>query len=97
MGGLRIGETATDLPTLLAIVSSFRDKPCAEGLIAFGEIGLAGEARPVKFGTERLSEAAKQGFAKAIVPRANVPKQKPRGITIVGVRTLDQALAAAFD
>jgi DNA repair protein RadA/Sms len=96
VGGLRIGETAADLPTLLAIVSSLRDRPCRSGLISFGEVGLAGEVRPVRFGTERISEAAKQGFTLAIVPRANVPKQKPDGIEIVGVRKLTEALDAAF-
>jgi len=97
VGGLRISETAADLPTLLAIVSSLRDRPCRKGLISFGEIGLAGEVRPVRFGTERITEAAKQGFAIAIVPRANVPKQKSEGIEIVGVRKLTEALDAAFD
>ena len=61
-----------------------------------GEVGLAGEVRPVRFGTERVSEAAKQGFSLAIVPRANVPKQKPDGIEIVGVRKLTEALDATF-
>ncbi len=96
VGGLRIGETAADLPTLLAIVSSLRDKPCRTGLISFGEIGLAGEVRPVRFGTERIAEAAKQGFSIAIVPRANVPKRGPDGIEIVGVGKLTEALDAAF-
>ena len=96
VGGLRISETAADLPTLLAIVSSLRDRPCRPGLISFGEVGLAGEVRPVRFGTERISEAAKQGFSLAIVPRSNVPKQKPDGIEIVGVRKLTEALDAAF-
>jgi DNA repair protein RadA/Sms len=96
VGGLRIGETAADLPTLLAIVSSLRDRPCRSGLISFGEVGLAGEVRPVRFGTERIAEAAKQGFSVAIVPRANVPKQKPDGIEIVGVRKLTEALDATF-
>ena len=97
VGGLRITETAADLPTLLAIVSSLRNRPCKKGLISFGEIGLAGEVRPIRFGTERVAEAAKQGFSLAIVPRANAPKQKPEGIEIVGVRTLTEALDAAFD
>lgn len=96
VGGLRISETAADLPTLLAIVSSLRDRPCRTGLISFGEIGLAGEVRPVRFGTERLSEAAKQGFSLAVVPQANLPRQKLRGIEIVAVRKLTQALDAAF-
>ncbi len=96
VGGLRISETAADLPTLLAIVSSLRDRPCRTGLISFGEIGLAGEVRPVRFGTERLSEAAKQGFSLAVVPQANLPRQKLRGIEIVAVRKLTEALDAAF-
>lgn len=96
VGGLRIGETAADLPTLLAIVSSFRDRPCRQKLVSFGEIGLAGEVRPVKFGTERISEAAKQGFTHAIVPAANVPRKNINGIEIIGVRKLYEALAEAF-
>jgi DNA repair protein RadA/Sms len=96
VGGLRIAETSADLPTLLAIVSSFRDRPCRANLLSFGEIGLAGEVRPVKFGTERISEAAKQGFTLAIVPAANVPQEKPPGIEIVGVKTLNEALSEVF-
>ncbi len=96
VGGLRIGETAADLPTLLAVVSSLRDKPCRTGLISFGEIGLAGEARPVRFGTERISEAVKQGFSIAIVPGGNMPTLKPDGIEIVAVRKLTESLDAAF-
>jgi DNA repair protein RadA/Sms len=85
-----------DLPALIAIVSSFRDKLCPSKMISFGEVGLAGEVRPVKFGTERIAEAAKQGFKLAIVPKANVPKRLPDGIEVVGVRTLEEALNAAF-
>jgi len=96
VGGLRIGETAADLPVVLAIVSSFRDRPCRQKLLSFGELGLAGEVRPVKFGTERILEAAKQGFTHAIVPAANVPRKKIKGIQIVGVRKLAEALAEAF-
>ncbi len=96
VGGLRIGETSADLPTLLAIVSSFRDRPCRQKLLSFGEVGLAGEVRPVKFGTERIAEAAKQGFTHAIVPAANVPRKKIKGIETIGVRKLAEALAEAF-
>lgn len=96
-GGLRIGETAADLPVVMAIVSSLRDRPLAEGLISFGEIGLAGEVRPVKFGTERLSEAAKQGFRKAVVPKANLPRRSIGDVEIIPVTSLGDALAAAFD
>ena len=94
VGGLRIAETAVDLPTLLAIVSSFRDRSGPERLIAFGELGLAGEVRPVKFGTERIAAAAKQGFTHAIVPRGNAPKQVPEGIEVISVRRFSDALDA---
>jgi DNA repair protein RadA/Sms len=96
VGGLRIGETAVDLPILLAIVSSFRDRTSAERLICFGEVGLAGEIRPVRFGTERIAAAAKQGFTQAIVPVSNVPKRAPKGIKVVGVRRLIEALDEAW-
>ncbi len=97
VGGLRIADTAADLPVLLAIVSSFRDRACKTGLISFGEIGLAGEVRPVRYGSERVGEAAKQGFTHAIVPKANVPRRAPAGIEIVAVTNLSEALAFAFD
>jgi DNA repair protein RadA/Sms len=97
VGGLRIGETSADLPVLLAIVSSFRDRPCPQNLLSFGELGLAGEVRPVRFGAERIAQAAKQGFKKAIVPQANVPKITPQGIEIIGVRNLSEAMTHAFD
>jgi DNA repair protein RadA/Sms len=96
VGGLRIAETAVDLPILLSIVSSFRDRATPEGLICFGEIGLAGEIRPVKFGTERIAAAAKQGFTRAIVPSGNVPKRVPEGIEVAGVRRLADALDLAW-
>jgi len=96
VGGLRITETAVDLPALLAIVSSFRDKPCGERLVSFGEIGLAGEIRPVRFGAERISAAAKQGFTRAVVPHGNVPKKPLAGIEVIGVKRVSEALDAAI-
>ena len=96
VGGLRIAETGADLPALLAIVSSFRNVACGERLISFGEIGLAGEIRPVRFGTERIAAAAKQGFTHAIVAESNVPRVAPDGITVTGVRRVSEALDAAF-
>ena len=96
VGGLRIAETAADLPVALAIASSFRDRPCRPQLVSFGEVGLAGEVRPVRFGEERIREAVKQGFAAAIVPAANVPRKRISGIDVLGVRTLGEALSHAL-
>ena len=96
VGGLKINETAADLPVTLAIASSFRDRPCREKLVSFGEIGLAGEVRPVRFGEERVREAAKQGFEIAVVPVANAPKEAVPGIEIIPVRRLEEAIEASL-
>lgn len=92
VGGVKIGEPAVDLAVLLSIVSSLKNKPLDSKLIVFGEVGLAGEVRPVQGGQVRLKEAAKLGFTKAIVPKANMPKQSIAGIEVVGVERLEQAL-----
>lgn len=94
VGGVRVGETAADLALLLAIVSSLKNKPLPVDLVAFGEVGLSGEIRPVPSGHERLREAAKHGFRRAIVPRANLPKGGVAGMEITGVETLLEALDA---
>ncbi|MFT6896458.1 MAG: DNA repair protein RadA/Sms [Paraglaciecola sp.] len=94
VGGVKVTETSADLALLLAIVSSFRNQALDKELIAFGEVGLAGEIRPVPNGSERISEAAKHGFKRAIVPKANVPKQPVKGIEIIGVSRLSDALEA---
>ena len=97
VGGLRIGETSADLPALLAIVSSFRDCACRKKTISFGEIGLAGEVRPVRFGTERIAEAAKHGFKRALVPKANATvHSSSASIEVIGVANVNEALEAAF-
>ncbi len=96
VGGIRIGETAADLPAILATVSSFRDRPLGQRLVSFGELGLAGEVRPVRYGEERLREAAKQGFTRAIVPQANRPRRKIAGLEVDAVAHLDEALEIAF-
>jgi len=89
VGGVRVGETAADLAVLLAILSSFRDRPLATDLVVFGEVGLAGEIRPVPNGQERLREAATHGFARAIVPVANAPRGgRINDMEIVGARRL---------
>jgi DNA repair protein RadA/Sms len=94
VGGVRLAETAGDLAIVLAARSSLRDAPVDGNLVAFGELGLAGEIRPVPFGEERLREAAKHGFKRALVPQANVPKRPPDGMTVIGVTRLAQALDA---
>jgi DNA repair protein RadA/Sms len=96
VGGVRIGETAADLPAVLAVLSSLRGRAVALDTICFGELGLTGEIRPVPFGEERLREAAKQGFRRALVAGANVPRQPVEGLAVVGLGRLEQALAAAF-
>ena len=94
VGGVRVLETSADLALLSAIVSSFRDRPLSRELVIFGEVGLAGEIRPVPSGQERLAEAAKHGFTRAIVPRANLPKQAIPGMDVRGVSKLAEALLA---
>jgi len=93
-GGVRVSETSADLPLLLAVFSSLKNKPLPVELVAFGEVGLSGEIRPVPSGQERLREAAKHGFTKAIVPLANVPKGGIKGMEIVGVGKLAEAIEA---
>ena len=96
VGGVRISETAIDLPAVLAAVSSVRDQPLVSRMVCFGELGLAGEVRPVPYGEERLREAAKHGFTKAIVPEANKPRRAIDGLEVIGVERLDHALRAVF-
>ena len=97
VGGVRIGETAADLPVLLAVLSSLRDRPLPMGTAIFGEVGLAGEIRPVPNGPDRLNEAAKHGFKRAIAPKQNLPKGGVKGIEIIGVDRLSDAVDAAFE
>jgi DNA repair protein RadA/Sms len=97
VGGVRLAETAGDLAIVLAARSSLRDLPVPNSLIVFGELGLAGEIRPVPFGEERLREAAKHGFTAALVPEANVPKRPPAGMQVTGVARLAQALDACWE
>ena len=92
VGGVRLAETAGDLAIVMAARSSLNNVPVPSAQIAFGELGLAGEIRPVPFGEERLREAAKHGFKLAVVPEANVPKRPPEGMTVRGVSRLSQAL-----
>ena len=92
VGGVKIGEPAADLAVLLAIVSSLRNRPLPKKLIAFGEVGLAGEIRPAPRGQERLKEAAKLGFTHALIPKANAPKQPIKGIEVIALERVEQAV-----
>jgi len=92
VGGIKVSETASDLVVMLAIVSSLRDRVIPKDWIAFGEVGLAGEVRPVYNAQERLAEAQKQGFKLAIVPKANAPKKSPKGMKVIAVERLSEAL-----
>ena len=92
VGGVKISEPGVDLAILCAIVSSFKNFPLDPKTVIFGEIGLAGEVRPVQRGQERLKEAAKLGFTRAIIPKANQAKQNINGIKILPVETLHDAL-----
>ena len=97
VGGVRINEPAADLPLLLAIISSFKNKPLKDKLVVFGEVGLAGEIRPVQRGQERLKEAAKLGFSHAIVPAANQPRQAIAGMEVIGIERLQEAVTYLRD
>jgi DNA repair protein RadA/Sms len=93
VGGVKITEPGADLAVLLAIVSSLKNRPLPEKTVVFGEVGLAGEVRPVQRGLERLREAAKLGFVQAIVPKANKPKVTPSGLEIIAVERVEEAVA----
>ena len=92
VGGVKITEPGADLAVILAMVSSLRNKPLPEKLVVFGEVGLAGEVRPVQRGQERLKEAAKLGFTQAIIPKANAPKKKIPGMEIIAVERVEEAV-----
>ncbi|MDR5900528.1 DNA repair protein RadA [Halomonas icarae] len=94
VGGVKVLETSADLAVLLAVVSSLQSRPLPRELVVFGEVGLSGEIRPVPSGQERIVEAAKHGFTRAIVPRANAPKHAPEGMEVVAVDKLADALEA---
>jgi DNA repair protein RadA/Sms len=93
VGGVRITEPAADLAVLMAIVSSLKNKPLPGKLVVFGEVGLAGEVRPVQRGQERLKEAAKLGFTQALIPKANKPRQAIAGMEVVAVGRVEEAFS----
>ncbi|WP_227367358.1 DNA repair protein RadA [Halomonas sp. M20] len=94
VGGVKVLETSADLAVLLAVVSSLQNRSLPRELVVFGEVGLSGEIRPVPSGQERIVEAAKHGFTRAIVPRANAPKTSPAGMQVIAVDKLAEALEA---
>jgi DNA repair protein RadA/Sms len=96
VGGIEIGETSSDLPMLIALTSSLKGQPLPAQLVAFGEIGLTGEVRPVPYGDERLREAQAQGFRLAIVPQANAPRTEPAGMRVIAVTRIAEALDAGL-
>lgn len=97
VGGIKVAETSSDLALLMAVVSSFRNRALPQDIICFGEVGLSGEIRPVPNGQERIREAAKHGFKRAIVPKGNMPKKAVDGMEVIGVSRLSQALDAIAD
>jgi len=92
VGGMRVSETAADLPMALALYSSFRDRPLPEKMVCFGEVGLSGEIRPVPDGEQRLREAAGHGYTTALVPAANRPRKAPAGLEVIGLSHVSGAL-----
>ncbi len=94
VGGVRVSETAADLAVLIAALSSFRNRPVPTDVAVFGEVGLAGEIRPVPNGEERVREAAKHGFTRIILPQANKPRTTPKGVTLFAVGRLGEAIDA---
>lgn len=94
VGGVKVLETGADLAAVMAIVSSLKNQALPHDLMVIGEVGLSGEIRPVPSGQERIKEAAKHGFRKAIVPKGNVPKETPPGMQVIGVTRLSEALEA---
>lgn len=97
VGGMKIVEPAADLAVLMAIVSSLTNRPLPARLVVFGEVGLAGEVRPVQRGQERLREAAKLGFTHALIPEANKPRQPITGLQVIAVRRVADAVARMRD
>lgn len=96
VGGIQIGETGWDLPVVVALASSLKDRTVANSLVCFGELGLTGEVRPVAYGEERLREAQKQGFRIAVVPRENAPRKPLDGLQVLAVARVGEALEATF-
>jgi DNA repair protein RadA/Sms len=96
VGGMSISDTGWDLPVVLALASSLKDRALDQGIVAFGELGLTGEVRPVAYGEERLKEAQKQGFKLALVSKENAPRKALDGLRVIALSRVDEALRAAL-
>ncbi len=96
VGGVKVAEPALDLAVVLAIISSFKNKPLLDKLAVFGEIGLSGEIRTIQKGQDRIKEAVKLGFTRIIVPKANAPKEKIAGVELIVIENLTQAISYCF-
>lgn len=92
VGGVKVEETSADLPLIVSLLSSFKNKPLPKDMIVFGEVGLSGEIRPVTSGTERIQEAWKHGFKQAIVPKDNAPRKPIDGMTVYPVKTIQEVM-----
>jgi DNA repair protein RadA/Sms len=97
VGGVKVAEPALDIAVVLAIISSFKNKPLPDKLAVCGEIGLSGEVRTIQKGQDRIKEAAKLGFKRIIVPKANLPKDKIAGVEVVAVENLQQVISYCFN
>lgn len=96
-GGVKLDEPAIDLAIAVSIASSFRDKPTRPDDIFIGEVGLTGEVRRVSRIEQRIQEAAKLGFSRVICPKNNLEGwHPPKNITIIGVKTVQEALNIAL-
>lgn len=93
VGGVKVTETAVDLPIIMSILSSLKNKPIPEDMVIFGEVGLSGEVRPVQNGQERINEASKHGFKQVVIPKANISKQIDPDITVHGIERLEDVLS----
>jgi DNA repair protein RadA/Sms len=96
VGGLEITETGWDLPVVIALASSLSDRVVPNSVVAFGELGLTGEVRPVAYGEERLREAQKQGFRTAVIPKENAPRKALEGLNVIAVSRIGEALEATL-
>lgn len=96
VGGIKISEPAVDIAVILAVISSFKNKALPSKLAVFGEVGLSGEIRTVQKGQDRIKEAAKLGFTKIIVPKANAPKEKIAGVEVIAVENIEQVIQHCF-